>query len=1534
MNYICIHGHFYQPSRVDPWTRRWDPQPSAGPFRDWNDRIASECYAPNAAARLLDGGGNTRVLRNTYADIQFDFGPTLLDWLGHNRPVILEALRTADRDSITRFGRGSAMAQPYHHPILPLCDDADRRTEVAWGLAVFRRVFGRDAEGMWLPETAVDTPTLEVLAAQGVTFVVLAPRQIAEVERAPGVLGPAAEGEAAGRAYRIPLPSGREIVAVGYDHHTSNAVAFHGALHHGGQFAERLVRAAGRTGLALVATDGESYGHHHAHGEMALAYAAQQIDARGDVALTNLASWLAHHPPTLTARIREGSSWSCAHGLGRWKADCGCQADPSRGWHQRWRAPLRSALEGLRDHARAALAESGAALFTDAAAARDAYGEVLGRPDRFADWYAPWGGQHPDPERARQWLDAQVDLLAMFTSCAWFFDEATGLEPRQNLRHAGAAVGRIRALTGVDLAPAFIAAVSEIPANLGSRSLVETVEVAAAPRAAESLTPGGISASDRRAGLLQPVSALDGAGPIGDLDGAIPLVDWLAAAGMGAWQVLPLNPTDALGSPYTSASALAGNPDLVGLEGLFHAGLLPQGACLPRTDAVDYAAARQLKRPRVFAAARTLLARGRHPWSEDLRRFMDAAKWAQETALFMALRAANGGTPWWEWPEPLRRRAPAALAKAQTQHAEQIAEWQAALYLFERQWKGVRRHAAARGVKLIGDVPIYVGEDSVDVWANQKLFQLEPSGRAAEVAGAPPDAYSEAGQRWGNPLYDWEAMAAADYRWWIERVRRGLEHCDVLRLDHFIGFSRYWAIPSEDPDARGGRWRPGPGRAVFDAIAGALGRLPFIAEDLGSVDAATEVLRDGLGLPGMKVMVFGLDGNPRNPHHPQNHPRLSVAYPSTHDSETAAGWWVSRSHDERVRLRGELSLRQGRPVTGLVDTVLAGPACWAVLPMQDVLGDTARTNTPGTVEDNWVWRQPAGVLRRPLADSLRRRIRRAGRLVPQAFRADSAPTAAAGSRAHLVGPSVAYFCMEYGISHTLPIYSGGLGVLAGDIVKAAADAQRDFVAIGILWGEGYFVQDIDERGQSPRYVPTPRDRLRPTGAEVTVTIAGEEMPITAWRVPGMGSVELLLLEPVRPEHRWISARLYGGGVRDRVAQELLLGVGGVRILRELGMPIERYHFNEGHALFAGFELVRERMALGASMPDALAGARAETVFTTHTPVPAGNEVHPLDLLWEMGAHLDTFTREQLREIGGDPFEMTPAALRMSHVANAVAELHGRTARKMWTHVQDAAPIRSITNGVHLPTWQDGALATLAAGGSDDALWTRHQELKARLLEEIRERTGATLDADSLLVGFARRAATYKRATLLLRDRVWLEAQFSAGRLQLVFAGKAHPADTGGGALIAELVVASRQYPDRLVFLPGYDMHLGAALTRGCDVWLNNPIRPKEASGTSGMKAAANGVLNLSVLDGWWDEGCAHGENGWGVGAPPEGANADTHDYQALRSLLEDEVMPLYAGDRARWTAMMRASISTAERRFSAARMVRRYGEELYSPEPA
>jgi starch phosphorylase len=506
--------------------------------------------------------------------------------------------------------------------------------------------------------------------------------------------------------------------------------------------------------------------------------------------------------------------------------------------------------------------------------------------------------------------------------------------------------------------------------------------------------------------------------------------------------------------------------------------------------------------------------------------------------------------------------------------------------------------------------------------------------------------------------------------------------------------------------------------------------------------------------------------------------------------------------------------------------------------------------------------------------------------------------------------------MEYGLSEEFPIYSGGLGILAGDYMKSAGDLGLPVVGVGLRWNnhaEQFVGEDDQPRDEWHEY---PHEFLEDTGVRVRVRIRAREVESRVWLVKGFGSAPLYLLEPVHSEDRWITERLYDTRPDCRVAQEMLLG-------------IDVYHFNEGHAVFAGIELIADRMSKNASFEEAWAWARERIVFTTHTPVPAGNEIHSFDEIRRLGASLELVDSE-IRRIGGDPFSMTVAGLRLSRLSNAVAQLHGETARRMWADVSEASPIIAITNGVHRSTWQAPEVARTAA--DPQRLWAAHVLLKQRLVARVEELTGATLAADVFTIGFARRAAGYKRADLILSDPGRLEPLLEQRKLQILFSGKAHAADGTGKAIITRLVQFARKWPNAIVFLQNYDMDIARHLVQGCDIWLNNPQRPQEASGTSGMKAALNGALNVSVLDGWWPEGCRHGENGWAIGGTDEGAERDLRDAPALYDLLEHEVLPAWA-HRDRWVRMMQASIRMAEEMFTTDRMVREYYERLYARTP-
>jgi glycogen phosphorylase len=524
--------------------------------------------------------------------------------------------------------------------------------------------------------------------------------------------------------------------------------------------------------------------------------------------------------------------------------------------------------------------------------------------------------------------------------------------------------------------------------------------------------------------------------------------------------------------------------------------------------------------------------------------------------------------------------------------------------------------------------------------------------------------------------------------------------------------------------------------------------------------------------------------------------------------------------------------------------------------------------------------------------------------------------------------------MEYGLDDRLPLYAGGLGILAGDILKAAHDLQMPLVGVGIRWKQGYGRQQIDPDGQPVSAYRThePDEALEDTGVVVEVTIKGAPVRVKVWKTEAFGNQPLYLLDtdlPGNPEG-WTTGQLYGWFGEERVAQEIVLGVGGVRALRALDVGVDVYHFNEGHALLAAFELIREKVTDGVDYDEAVEKTRREVVFTTHTPVIQGNESHPIERLRYMGA-AEGLSDEQLEAIGGRPFNMTVGALRLSRKANAVARLHAETANAMWDWVSDRPEIVAITNGVHVPTWADPAL--LAAAEGDGDLWAAHLANKRALTDLVAERTGQRLDPENLIVGFARRAVTYKRASLIFSEEERIAPLLESGRLQLVFSGKSHPFDDGGKAIVATLVAYSRKYPQSVVFLEDYSMAIGAAMTRGCDVWLNNPRRPMEASGTSGMKAAMNGVLNASVLDGWWPEACRDGVNGWEIGGGFESgdeAAQDAHDQADLARVLLEEIVPTYYDDRARWVEMMRASVRDTRDAFSAERMMREYAEKLYA----
>jgi alpha-amylase/alpha-mannosidase (GH57 family) len=477
--YVCIHCHFYQPPRENPWLEAVELQDSAYPYHDWNERITAECYAPNAASRILDGQGRIAQIVNNYQRISFNFGPTLLSWMEDNAPETYGAILQADRESHARYsGHGSAMAQAYNHMILPLSSRRDRETQIKWGIRDFQYRFGRDAEGMWLPETAVDVETLEILADNGIRFTVLAPHQAAHVrrKRARGAWH-SVEGAKIDptRAYVCKLPDGREIALFFYDGPISRAVAFERLLSSGEDFANRLLSGFSDTRkwgqLMHIATDGETYGHHHPHGDMALAYALHYIESNNLAKLTNYGEYLAGHPPQVEVQIVNNTSWSCPHGLERWKSDCGCNSGGNGGWKQAWREPLRNALDWLRDAMAEPYENAARELLNDPWGARNDYIDVVLR--RSADSLVNFFQKHEthvltndEVTRALKLLEIQRHLMLMYTSCGWFFDELSGIETVQVISYAGRAIQLAQELFGDHIEEQFLERLAHAQSNL------------------------------------------------------------------------------------------------------------------------------------------------------------------------------------------------------------------------------------------------------------------------------------------------------------------------------------------------------------------------------------------------------------------------------------------------------------------------------------------------------------------------------------------------------------------------------------------------------------------------------------------------------------------------------------------------------------------------------------------------------------------------------------------------------------------------------------------------------------------------------------------------------------------------------------------------------------------------------------------------------------------------------------------------------------------------------------------------------------
>ncbi len=599
------------------------------------------------------------------------------------------------------------------------------------------------------------------------------------------------------------------------------------------------------------------------------------------------------------------------------------------------------------------------------------------------------------------------------------------------------------------------------------------------------------------------------------------------------------------------------------------------------------------------------------------------------------------------------------------------------------------------------------------------------------------------------------------------------------------------------------------------------------------------------------------------------------------------------------------------------------------------------------------------------------------------------------------GP-IAYLCAEYGLHTSLPVYAGGLGILAGDYLKECSDLAIPVVAVGLIYSDGYVRQRIREDGWQEDVEETldrtydPIEPVLDAGGRqqiVRVPLFDPPVYVAVWRVH-VGRVPLYLLdtdiEENQPWNRAIAQRLYASNPEQRLRQEIVLGIGGMRVLDALGIQAAAIHLNEGHPALAVLERIRTEVAQGKSFEEAQHLVKATTIFTTHTPVPAGTDIFPFQLMEKyFSAYLDELgtERDTFLQLGVDPkepnagFNMTVFALRMSAFRNGVSKRHGEVARKMWAHLWpdkslEQVPIDSITNGVHLATWIDPShlqpllnahigpawltdqdrpgVWELVRDIPDDLLWNAHQENKVALLTQIAERArerwqrdkvppgsiiafGALLDPDVLTIGFARRMTGYKRPTLLFHNLERLRKLVTnpVRPAQIIFAGKAHPADTEGKRLIQTIfrLAEAPEFAGRIAFVENYDQRLAEYMVHGVDVWLNNPLPPLEASGTSGMKASVNGTPHLSILDGWWIEGY-NGENGWAFGDEASSEDRDASDAEAIYRLLEDDIIPKYyersdEGIPLGFVAMMKKAIQGVAPYFSTRRMAREYVQKFY-----
>lgn len=973
----------------------------------------------------------------------------------------------------------------------------------------------------------------------------------------------------------------------------------------------------------------------------------------------------------------------------------------------------------------------------------------------------------------------------------------------------------------------------------------------------------------RETGVLCHLTSL----PTGKISDSDRFLDFLKGNGYSKWQFLPLTPPDEHNSPYASPSAFAGH----------------HGIC--SSDIVG-----------------------------DLS---DEDYWLEDWALFATITEHYPGKNWTEWPDELRNRDPSALTKWRERINPEIVRQG----IFQHEWLTMKDRANYIGIDLIGDLPIFISHHSADVWANPELFQLDENGLPVVVAGVPPDYFSETGQKWNTVLYNWDEHEKSNWLWWRERMARMLRLFDIVRIDHFRGFHSAWAVPREAEDGVIGQWQSAPKDKIIKALVDVAGdESRIIAEDLGIIPQEVIDLRLQFNLRGMAILQFGFGEDASDsPHHPHNINSMQVVYTGTHDNDTTLGWWQTLDDTAKANVR-QLTGQSTDVVGSMIELAKQCPAPLCIIPLQDILrlDSTGRMNVPGVEQGNWQWRfQWEDLSFQGL--SIQRQY-------------DNPPNL----RQHRMG-LVGYFTAEIGLWSELHTYSGGLGVLAGDHVKSAADAEIDLVGVTLLYREGYGRQHIDNDGNQTETFGAidPADHLIDTGLDLTLPLDDGTIHAKIWKVEVVGVtghvVPVYFMDTHHPKnseyHQRLGARLYGGDDDVRIRQEYLLGVGGVRLLNKLKKNFSGLHLNEGHCTFALLELLSQ----GWTRED----LSKKILFTTHTPVPAGHDRFEWDDVNEVLGDLIPKDAVELVKSVGDPEDgarcsMSHLAVALAEQVNAVSNLNAQVASTMF----DNYHIHPLTNGVHHITWTSPTMSALfdeklpgwkvdptqlgyAGTLSDDDLLAARGKNRRIFRELVKASTGVELEEERLTIGFARRFATYKRANLVFKDLERL-SRIGGGKIQFVFSGKAHPRDDGGKQLIRDIYGSAKHLEQEIpvAFLENYDMDTGLAITSGVDIWLNNPVRPMEASGTSGMKAAMNGVPNCSILDGWWPEGCQHGVNGWAIGESEDDRN-DDRDADNIYSVLENDVIPAWEKGGSVWANIMRSSIATSAR-FTGARMISEY----------